>query len=92
MGGVSQAWLEAAISSDLEIQKHYSDFKTPVLLFQAGDDQTVEADRQNEFCAKASRCELIRFDGAFHQIFMEKDAIRSEAFERAVNFFTPSVR
>lgn len=78
MGGATSRWVHESLKAT-----RYTDrlpVKTPVLLLQAGNDLIVRPGRQNKFC-KAAFCTLKLFFEAKHEILMEKDSIRNEAFK-----------
>lgn len=83
MGGATARWVHESLKAT-----RYTDklpVKTPVLLLQAGKDLIVRPWRQNRFC-KASFCTLKPFFEAKHEILMEKDSIRDEAFKEIGSF------
>lgn len=83
MGGATSRWVHECLKAT-----RYADrlpMKTPVLLLQAGHDLIVRPSRQNKFC-KASFCTLKPFFEAKHEILMEKDSIRNDAFKDIGSF------
>jgi lysophospholipase len=60
--------------------------KMPILLFQAELDDFVEESAQNEFASTLMNCKKIRFKGAYHEIFQEKDSIRDLAIKSVKRF------
>jgi lysophospholipase len=87
MGGVSWRWLCEALTATSHLQALGDESTTPTLIFQAGDDRVVRGDAQDAYCDAAPRCQLIRYEGAFHEIFSERDDIRNHALARALRFF-----
>lgn len=62
--------------------------KNPVLLIQASNDYLVNLKPQNEFCKGVGNlCELIAIDGAYHELFIEKDIYRNKALDAMFKFF-----
>lgn len=83
MGGATSRWVHESLKAT-----RFTDrlaIKTPVILLQAGKDVIVEPGRQNKFC-KASFCTLRHFPDSKHEILMEKDSIRDEAFKEISSF------
>lgn len=83
--------LRALVGSD-EALKGSARVKTPVLLFQAGKDTFVTNPEQTQFCSAIEVCQLVPYAQASHEIFMEVDAVRSDAFQRMVNLFNSYTR
>lgn len=61
--------------------------KTPILLLQAGKDETVRAGRQNQFCRNTQHCKISKLGGSFHQPMLEIDKIRNRAINEIKTFF-----
>lgn len=76
VGGPTARWVHESLKATQKIDE--LPIATPVLLLQAGLDQTVKPGRQDSFCKKEI-CELINYPEAFHEILMEKDSIRDQA-------------
>jgi lysophospholipase len=87
MGGASMGWVKESILADYRIRARAADFHVPVLIYQAGQDQTVKLSGQAEFCAKAEKCSLHLFPEALHEVLQEKDAVRDVALTEALKFF-----
>ena len=68
--------------------KYADDIKVPVLLIQASNDHLVNSKPQEKFCKSVgSICELITVDGAYHELFIEKDIYRNKALSAMFEFF-----
>ena len=61
--------------------------KIPLLLLQAENDKIVNKKPQNEFCKNASPlCQEFQIDGAYHELFVEKDSMRAKALTALLDF------
>ncbi len=89
LGGVTSNWINAALSAMQQLQHDAPDWCTPVLLLQAGADKVVSNHAQNlwyqQLPAKLLQQKVL-LSGARHEIFMETDTIRQQAFS-AINQF-----
>lgn len=91
LGGVSWAWLLQAIRAMADIQLNAANFNVPVLLLQAADDQIVSNRAQNNWfklLPATLHKQLVILTGAHHEIWMEQDAIRLQAFTAINQFLT----
>jgi lysophospholipase len=87
LGGTTYRWVcQALITSD-HTQAAAPFNPLPTLVLQAGDDSIVNLGGQDRYCEAAPRCQLSRFDGAFHEILQETDDIRNNAMAQVVKFF-----
>jgi lysophospholipase len=86
LGGVSNRWVQTAIEHGRKVTELAPQINMPMLLFQAGDDAFVHADRQNQFCELAQRCRKIYFPDAKHELLMEKDEFRNAVFAAIEQF------
>ncbi len=93
LGGPSVRWVkEACIWSAKSIQMA-SKIKIPVLLMQAEQDQIVNLKPQEEFCKSISElCRGIKIDGAYHELFVEKDEIRNRIMTAMFDFFKLQIK
>lgn len=94
LGGVSWAWLTQAINAMADIQRQASQFNVPVLMLQAGQDKIVSNRAQNTWYrglpAVLYKQHTILAE-ANHEIWMEQDNIRQQAFN-AVNQFLAGLK
>lgn len=89
LGGVTSRWIQAAISAMAQIQLQAVNWTTPVLLLQAGADKVVSNHAQNIWFEQLPTSLLKQktvLVHARHEIFMEADSIRQQAFN-AINQF-----
>lgn len=82
MGGPSSRWVRESLRATKNIHKLQN---IPSILFQAELDTTVKPGRQNKYCH--TNCKIIPVKGAFHEILMEKDAIRDPVMNKIRSFF-----
>ena len=61
------------------VQAKAQNIMVPILMFQAETDDYVDRAGQDEFCLKAKLWRKVYFEGAFHEILIETDAIRDKA-------------
>lgn len=89
-GGASYRWLRQALNANIQLLKSpiLAHIRTPILLFQAGDDPWVEAEGQNQFCAAIASCRIIRFEHAKHEVYREQDSIRDPYLSEIKKFFS----
>lgn len=87
LAGQTAQWVLEAIKGSF-IGRHYGALvKTPVRVFQAGQDQIVLPGGQNVFCSAAKTCQLLHFAEARHEILQESDPIRERAMSEILTFF-----
>ena len=89
LGGVTTAWVGAAIMAMRRLQQDAAKWHTAVLMLQAGDDKVVSNYAQQLWYQQLPatiyhRSVVLR--PARHEIFMETDSIRQQAFT-AINHF-----
>jgi lysophospholipase len=89
MGAATKNWLYESIQMGKKIKKASERKKIahiPILMFQAGKDLFSKDKRQQKFCEKHPRCELVRFELAKHEMFQETDSVRNVVMEKAMRF------
>ncbi len=79
-------WTHEALKATRNIHLKADRIKTPILMFQAGKDQTVMPQRQNQFCQRATNCKLSFFAESLHEPLMEVDEIRNQAVKELIHF------
>ena len=87
LGGITLHWLKAAFKSmDRLAAPGYAEaITTPVLVVQCGADVVVDNAAMTAFAARLAHGQMIRIDGARHEILKERDVFRAQfwkAFER----------
>lgn len=94
LGGPTWQWLAEACDVASEMPSLATQLKTPVLMLQAGDEQAVSNDAQQQFCQQlGGLCtELHAYPGALHELLFERDAIRNDVFQRVDAFYTAHLK
>jgi lysophospholipase len=87
LAGPTNRWVREAILTSYYLKGRMSNLKTPLLLLQPENEIVVNPEVQTELCKKTKYCKLVVLKGAKHEIFMERDQVRDEAFTRALDFF-----
>lgn len=91
LGAPSWQWLSQACAIADEMPAIAANIQTPILILQAGDDSAVTPQAQNEFCqAIGSYCvggQVMRFEGARHEFFIETDQYRLPALTAVLDFY-----
>ncbi|MEW5849998.1 MAG: alpha/beta fold hydrolase, partial [Myxococcota bacterium] len=90
-GGVTFNWAHEAIQATKALRNDASKLTTPVLIFTAGDDQTVRSSGHRAVCESALSCERIWVDGALHEMLMEKDEIRDRVLNDALRYLADRI-
>lgn len=83
LGGVTTAWVSAAIQAMRRLQKDAAKWHTPVLMLQASDDKVVSNYAQQLWFRQLPAGTYHRsavIQPARHEIFMETDNVRQQAF------------
>lgn len=87
LGGVSYRWLCEALQATSLVQTLGKYSNVPTLLFQAGSDKLVRPGGQNRYCNEAARCQKVVYGDSYHEVLMERDAIRNDALTKAIKFY-----
>ncbi|MDF1882431.1 alpha/beta fold hydrolase [Sulfurimonas sp. SAG-AH-194-C21] len=89
LGGPSVRWLNQACKGSAKSVEEASKIKIPVLLLQAQNDVIVNKEAQNIFCKNVGKsCKGYQIDGAYHELFVEKDTIREKALTAVLDFIS----
>ncbi len=99
LGGVTFKWLAQAIKSNKHIFEDLSQYTTPTLVLQAGQESIVSNSSQNAFCLALAQqqnglCEgnkPLTIKGAKHEILFEQDSIRNQALSHILDWFNSKV-
>uniref|UniRef100_A0A486XMY3 Lysophospholipase L2 n=1 Tax=Rheinheimera sp. BAL341 TaxID=1708203 RepID=A0A486XMY3_9GAMM len=89
LGGVTSHWVSAAIKAMRRLQQDAAKWHTPVLLLQAAADKVVSNFAQQSWYQQLPQAlyrQKVALPAAKHEIFMESDQIRQQAFI-AINQF-----
>ena len=87
LGGASYRWLCEALQATSLVQTLGMYSNVPTLLFQAGSDTLVQADGQDRYCDEAARCQKVVYGDSYHEVLMERDAVRNDALTKTIKFF-----
>lgn len=95
LGGVTFAWLDAAIISEQQIFKNLDKLTVPTLVLQAANDTVVSNEKQSLFCQKLAQqqphsCrngQPVIINNALHELWFEKDEMRNEALNNTLDWF-----
>jgi lysophospholipase len=95
LGGVTLKWLTESIDAQQMIFSSLTKLSTPLMVLQASEDIIIDNAAQNDFCAalhqiKPSSClggKPYIIQGAYHEIFIEKDEYRNEALTQITSWF-----
>lgn len=84
--GASCAWTLASLRAVRKLQKHAKLVKTPILLFQAGNDTTVKPGGQKRFAEKSKNTRLVVMPDSKHEIYNANTALRKEYYHKIFAF------
>jgi len=94
LGGPSWQWLGEACEVSDQMPELATNIKTQILILQSGDEKAVSNQAQQEFCRDLGQyCahqQVVRFDGALHELLFERDEIRSQAVQQILQFYQQS--
>lgn len=85
LGDPSLNWLKEALQQIDHLA--VAEVTVPILVMQAGQDSIVDNAAQCAFCARQPQHQLIRYDGARHEILIEQDPIRSAAITASMQWW-----
>ena len=85
--GGSFAWTRESLNISKEIIKNAPKVQIPVILFQAGKDNLVEPQAQQEFCRLAKDARLVRYDDSKHEIYNATDDIRAGYIKEIITLY-----
>lgn len=90
VGGPTFGWVKATFDS-IEIlhnPKYLTKIKAPVLLFDAGKDNTVLNSQDKIICSELSKCQLITYPDAYHHIVIDLPEVRAKFWADFKDFMT----
>ena len=90
IGGVTNRWMLEYLRScgQMNAGGFYSAIKVPVLLGSASEDVLTRPDTHGKACSEMGDCRLVRLEGAWHELFMETDPLRSRWLETVFEFLS----
>lgn len=88
LGGITFAWLKAAMASIQTLQSpgYVEHIQTPVLCTQAGADIIVDNDAMTALAARIPPAHLVRVENAQHELWREAEPMRDQ-FWNAIDAF-----
>ena len=86
LSGITIGWLRQVFLMIENIDQEAKKVELPLLLIRPKEDAYVWSMTQDQFCQKAINCQQKVFPEAFHELLMEKDSIRDEAFQEILKF------
>ena len=81
VGPPTYGWIRASLASMAYVNRNAANFKIPGLMVGAGADPIVDPASVERF-AKNSGCGYVVIPGALHEVFLERDVFRDEAFAK----------
>jgi lysophospholipase len=87
LAGATNRWVREGIRLTRIVRANADLLTTPTLILAAGEETKVLPTAEHYIAAAAPHARLIEFSKARHEIFMEKDAIRSTALSKTRKFF-----
>ena len=95
LGGVTVKWLTESIAALKTIFANINKITTPSLVLQAGADQIVSNQAQNNFCQQLHQLHSqscphgkpLAIKDAYHELFFEADIYRQQALAATVAWF-----
>ncbi len=96
IGGPTSHWVAYACDAAKDARENAAKVTIPVLVLQAGEDTAVTPEGQNEFCENLklggqNECDggsPFVIEGAYHELFIEKDEYRIPALSKILDFFS----
>lgn len=95
LGGVSVQWLTTSQLALETIFNNIDKIKTPTLVLQAGQDQIIKNQAQDDFCQQLHKLQPQSCPhgkpsivaNAYHELFFESDTFREQALQAAIQWF-----
>ena len=91
IGGPSYQWVYQSCKAFKKIFKELQNIEIPIILMQAGEDKVVTANAQKKFVFESKKLgkdvEGFNIDGAYHEIFIERDEFRIPVITTILDFF-----
>ena len=89
IGGPSVRWVSEGCKGSAKSVLNARNIKIPVLLLNAGEDKIVNKEPQEAFCKNIGKhCTAYTMDGAYHELFVEKDSIREKVLTAVLDFIS----
>ncbi len=93
LGGSTYGWLAASLRSISTVSdvKYLGTIRTPLLIFQAGEDRLVDRHALGFAAKHIVGATLVRIDGSYHEIMIETDEIRAQFWKAFDDFIARKV-
>lgn len=88
LGGPTVRWVQQSILAGQWLREHAQHLVTPTLILQAANDQNVMNGAELEVCKVAKHCSLHPIPNARHEMWMERDDVRTEAMAHAIQYLS----
>jgi lysophospholipase len=91
LGSPTYGWTKRALDATALIRREASKIKTPMLILSAQGDDIVDPASHKTVCdainaERPKGCTLVPMMGSEHEVFIERDTIRNDAFNQMVTF------
>ena len=88
-GGITVSWAAQAALAGKKMRSfnNTSKIKIPLQVYTGGQDPISDPEGHRIFCRRALDCTQLTYVNSRHEILMETDHIRNDAFDRMTNFF-----
>lgn len=82
-------WVHDAMraSKTIHEKNFFENLKTPIRIISAGDERRIDGPDHATIAAKSHLIDHVTVDGALHEIMMERDALRSDFWQKVEEFF-----
>lgn len=82
LGGPSYEWFYSALRSIRLVNRrsYLSQITVPVLILSAGDEMVVSNRAQHRVASMLPDCRLVSFEGARHELLLERDEVREKVW------------
>ena len=81
VGQPTYGWIRASLAAMAYVNRNASNLKIPGLMIGAGADPIVDPASVEKFAENAG-CDYVVVPGALHEVFLERDVYRDEAFAK----------
>lgn len=89
--GATFGWSLASLSATKKLVKNAYRIKTPLLVFEAGNDHLVDPTGYTDFLAKVPQAEHIKYETSKHEIFNSTADVRADYYKRIFDWLKQNV-
>lgn len=86
VGGPTVQWVNEALRVPELVKKSFQKIRTPILLFQADEENFVDNEIQSKLCSSNSNCQLIMWPKSKHVLHLEEDPTLNALFSKTMDF------